>query len=162
MQYNYDTAQVCVNGHLINGAMTIYPIQVKDYCRECGAKTINNCKKCSEPIEGYPFMLGRVIGDPKRYRIPKYCHKCGQQYPWTESRQEAAKQLIELSENLNSDEKNNLISAINDIVIDTPKTSVGVLRFKQVVAKAGKEVAAGLKEVLIDVVSETAKKAIWG
>jgi hypothetical protein len=28
--------------------------------------------------------------------------------------------------------------------------------------KVGKEVAGGLKDILVDVVSETVKKAIWG
>jgi hypothetical protein len=48
------------------------------------------------------------------------------------------------------------------LVRDSPRTSLAVLRFKKYAAKAGTVGAAGLKDVLIGVVTEAARKAIWG
>jgi hypothetical protein len=33
---------------------------------------------------------------------------------------------------------------------------------KAFMSKVGKEIASGVRDILVDIVSETAKKAIWG
>ena len=160
--YTYDKAQVCLNGHSINPASTKDPTPNRTYCPDCGEKTITNCQICDADIKGLALIAGMPIGKSEQYKVPNYCDNCGKPYPWIAIRQEVAKQIIQLSEELSKDEKNELSEAINDLVTDTPKTNIGILKFKKFVAKASKEVASGLKDVLVDVVSETVKKAIWG
>jgi hypothetical protein len=36
------------------------------------------------------------------------------------------------------------------------------VRFKKFAARGGKDVVSAMRDILIDVVSETVKKAIWG
>jgi hypothetical protein len=64
-------------------------------------------------------------------------------------------------DNLSPDERYLLKRSIDDIVRDTPQTTVAVNRFKKLVAKAGKVAAEGLRDILVDIASEAAKKAIW-
>jgi hypothetical protein len=40
--------------------------------------------------------------------------------------------------------------------------AVAASQFRRLVAMAGKETAEGLKTILVDVVSESARKGIWG
>ena len=64
-------------------------------------------------------------------------------------------------ENLTPDERDLLKKSLDDIVSDTPQTTVSALRFKKLAAKAGSTAASALKDTLVDVASEAAKKVIW-
>lgn len=46
-------------------------------------------------------------------------------------------------------------------VRDTPSTTVPATRIKKLIAKAGKGAAESFREILVDVLSETAKKMLW-
>ncbi|MBA7691028.1 hypothetical protein ES703_99566 [subsurface metagenome] len=54
-----------------------------------------------------------------------------------------------------------LKKSLDDIVRDTPQTTVAVSRFKRLVAKAGPVAAEGFKKILWDIASEFAKRQIW-
>ena len=73
----------------------------------------------------------------------------------------AAQELADDIEELTPEEKKLLKESLDDIIRDTPRTVVASNRFKRLVAKGGRESAEGFKQILIGVVSETAKKAIW-
>lgn len=45
---------------------------------------------------------------------------------------------------------------------DSPRVQVASLRFKQTMSKVGTSVASGVRDIVVDVLSEAAKKAIWG
>lgn len=75
MSKNYHQAQICVNGHMVNGYIDKKPEHNLKHCNECGAKTITNCPKCQAHINGFPFNM--PYGD-----VPKHCHECGESYPW--------------------------------------------------------------------------------
>ena len=53
-------------------------------------------------------------------------------------------------------------SDLTELTKDSPKTQVASLRFKRAMAKVGSTVALAVRDVVIDVLSETAKKSIWG
>ena len=93
--------------------------------------------------------------------LPIFCPDCGKPYPWTEAKLKAAKELTDLLEELEPEEREILKKSFNDIVRDTPQTTVAATRFKRLAAKAGKVAADGLKDILVDIASETAKKLIW-
>ena len=152
----YYTAQVCLSGHDTNPAVEGFPEHSKAYCTKCGAPTVTTCESCSAPIRG--SLTGVLSTD---YSPPSFCHSCGRPYPWTDARLNAAKELSEEIEGLTPEERNILKRSLDDIVRDTPHTTVAATRFKRLAVKSGKATAEGFRNILIDVVSETAKKIIW-
>ena len=93
--------------------------------------------------------------------LPVFCPDCGKPYPWTAAKLNAAKELSDELDTLTKGERETLKKSLDDIVRDTPQTTVAAIRFKNLVAKAGKFAADGIKDIIVDVVSETAKKVIW-
>lgn len=156
----FDTSEICLNGHLITSMASSSPQFRKKFCDECGEKTITNCPSCNSPIKGFHHIDG-VVGffdSP----IPKFCDNCGNPFPWTIKQTNAAKELIKIVENLSNEEKSDFINSIDDLVKNTPSTSVAQIKYKKYIVKAGKEIAQGLRDILINIVSETVKRTIFG
>lgn len=158
MPGGYDTAQICINGHLISEMVRNRPQDSEDFCTRCGARTITACESCGRDIRGYEHGSG-FIGT---IRVPSFCQYCGNPYPWTESALVAARAIADELDDLSEDEREALKGTLNDLVRDSPETSVAVLRFKKYAGKAGVAGANGLRDVLVGVVTEAARKAIWG
>jgi hypothetical protein len=104
-------------------------------------------------------MESAVIG--LSYEPPAFCGECGKPFPWTERRLEAARELALEADHLSDEERKQLAESLPDLARDTPRTQVAATRFRRLAAKAGAETANALRAVLIDVMSEAAKKAIW-
>ncbi|NEZ50199.1 DUF2321 domain-containing protein [Clostridium botulinum] len=156
----YKTSIICENGHLVTGDSNGNNIDNK-YCRKCGAKTITSCLKCETPIRGRYKIEG--FADLTSYNyVPSYCHNCGEPYPWTKSALEASKILINEDENLTNDEKQQFCESIPDLLVEesTPRTKVAIVRFKKFLGKAATYTADGIKDIFIDVASETIKKSL--
>ena len=154
----YDVAQICLNGHIINNSSTDNPEYNEKYCKKCGAETITQCQQCGEQIRGHLRGVFPSINQPP----PSFCINCGQPYPWTISRLEAARQLTEELEILDDDEKETLNESIKNLVSDTPMTTVSVGRFKKLMKKVGPAMAGMFRDILVSVITETAKSQIWG
>lgn len=81
-----DTAEVCLNGHIINPNIIKNPTPRKKRCGICGKETITKCPICGDPIPGRiiykDFRDNTVWGPPSNY-----CNNCGNPYPW--AKQEA-------------------------------------------------------------------------
>jgi hypothetical protein len=75
---------------------------------------------------------------------------------------EAGRQLALEAEDLDDDERRQLADSLDDLVRDTPSTPGAAGRFKRLAAKAGKGTANALRDVMVDITSEAAKKVIWG
>ena len=159
MKVGYDIAQICINGHVINSSSESYPQYNKKFCVKCGAETITNCKYCGGDIKGY--YHGDFINISPFIR-PSFCDNCGKPYPWIESRILAAQELAKETKGLSSEDKDILKNSINEIVKDTPSSQVAALRFKNIMVKSGKVAAGMFKDILVEIVSEAAKKVIWG
>jgi hypothetical protein len=155
----YDTAQICRNGHLVSEFAVSQPQGLKKFCDSCGAPTISSCQSCHTPIRGHYHVPG-VIGF-FGFSAPSFCHNCGKEYPWMEATLEAAKELSDELDDLSPEEKETLKKSIDDIVRDTPRTTLAATRFKKLIGKAGKGAAEGFKDILVDVLSESAKKMLW-
>lgn len=153
---NFDIAQICRNGHKINSSSQDYPQFNQDFCEECGSPTITACPECASPIQG----AGRnSMFD--HFTVPKFCAKCGSPYPWTKAKLQAALDLTKEVENLDNDEKVMLEKSIDDLVKDTPDKVVAAIRFKKLMVKVGQGASSAFREILVDVVSESAKKLLW-
>ena len=152
----YDTAQICLNGHVINSMMKSSPETSKKFCLSCGASTISECRHCNSPIKGYHHVPG-VIGFPSNH-APRFCDNCGSPYPWTSGRIQAAQELVD-ELGISPDDSAALKEAVVDIVTDTPRTTAAALRFKRIAGQAGSlEI---LRDILGEAASATAKKIIW-
>ncbi len=152
----YYTAQMCLNGHVITHALERKPESASDHCQHCGAGTITDCPECKAKIRG-----GLVDRPTLDYKAPGFCYSCGNPYPWTLARLEAAKELISLQPDLSEQDKRAMDNSIDEIVKDTPRTIVEASKLKIAISKVGVVVGQGLRDILVDVASETAKKIIW-
>lgn len=156
----YDTAQICLSGHVINDKSVALPQHNQDFCDACGARTITGCQHCETPIRGYYHSAGwHVVGGAQV--APTFCHSCGQPYPWTDAKRKAARELVGELDDLSEEERDLLLQSIDDIVGDTPQTEVAATRFKKLAAKLGKGAADAFRRILVDIASESAKKVIW-
>ena len=148
----YDVAQVCMNGHVVNGRFKDYPIHNKKHCANCGAKTITNCQKCNEDIPGE--YVGYVINAGPADPAPNYCIECGEPYPWTRGRIDAFRELVD-SSSLKQDTKKILSNGIKHIISDTPQTKLTCVRFVSIISKEPL-----LKSALLDIAVKPAKEIL--
>ncbi len=155
-----DTAQICLNGHLINHSSEKYPIHNKKHCPECGEPTITICPECNNKISGeihYPNVFGS-----SDYKVPVFCSECGKSYPWTKKRIESAKELAAELEELSTAEKKLLEKSIDEISKNNPQANVGATRIKKLMIKVSSSAGDIIKDVITDIASDTAKKVLLG
>lgn len=153
----YEHATICENGHVVSSSSANYT----EFCSSCGESTISNCSNCSELIRGdYKVPGVAVVGN--FYIKPSYCYKCGHPFPWTEKLLNNAVEIISLDENLSKEEKDIIKNAIPDLIVETPSAPVAVAKYRKFIPKAASYTKDGIKNLLVDVVSETIKKSIWG
>ncbi len=160
-QSRYEQALVCENGHLITDCLRLAPEKAVPFCKRCGAPTISACPSCSTPIQGNYFVPG-VISMRSHYRRATYCPQCAEPMPWTTKALEAAQELASDLEMLTPEERETLELALPELLSDSPMTKVAAGRFKRLMLKAGGGATEVFRELLVDVMSEAAKKAIWG
>ncbi|MBA7707423.1 hypothetical protein ES703_116295 [subsurface metagenome] len=152
----YDTAQICLNGHVMTTIFS-FPESRKKYCEKCGEPTIIKCTDCETLIKGSP---AGVYG--ATYEVPAYCRSCGKPYPWTKTKIAYAKELAQELEDISQEERDILSESIDDMVADTPRTTLVASRFKRIMSKVGEVAWNEMKTILVDLASETAKKTLFG
>lgn len=155
MNSHYKSATICLNGHIASDSQANY----RNFCKTCGEPTISFCQKCNEHIQGYYYVPG-FIGSID-YTVPNYCHHCGKPYPWTEKLLNNAVELVSLDEKLSREQKEIIKNAIPDLIIESPTTPVAQAKYKKYILNSASYVQDGLKNLLIDVVSETVKKSLF-
>lgn len=156
----YDTAQICRNGHRITSRAHTEPQHRAAYCKQCGAATMTECDRCTTPIRGF-YHSGDIVNFGMG-EVPAFCLGCGEPYPWTENAIKVAQELAAELDGLNREERAQLKETIPDLVRDTPRTQLAVLRFQKLLTKAKPQAAEALKEVVVGVAVETVKRIICG
>lgn len=154
MSDNYYLAGICLNGHTIDS----YSKGDENFCTECGSKTVTECPDCKSSIRGRTVLKYLDCGI---YLAPAYCYNCGKPYPWTQSKFKAIQELVNLDENLSSGEKDYINNNINSLTVDTPKTTVVATKFVKFLNKADSATNSTIKDILVDISSEAAKKIIF-
>lgn len=157
----YCVAEVCPNGHVSTSSADTSPERRERFCSKCGEQTITQCPNCNASVRGY-YDVECVITIGRRYEPPAFCHNCGKSFPWAERKIASAVELIEVGSELSSEEIQQFRTDLTELTKDSPKTQVASLRFKKVMAKVGNSVASGVRAIVVDILSEAAKKAIWG
>lgn len=155
----YDVAQVCLNGHLVNDRTKSSPDHNQAFCGKCGKPTIIACPKCNSPIRGY-YHVPRVVALGSD-AVDNFCLACGAPYPWTSEKLEAARAYADEAEGLSPEEKEIFKKSFDDLIVESPRTQLAVIRFKKLLPKVGQQIGGALRDLLVDIASETAKKALW-
>ena len=157
----------CVNGHYIGLGKTVrartwgevqrfatlaegsdeLDKRLPGYCPNCGAKNIDACQQCCAPIEYY--RDGNA-----------FCGACGKPFPWTEAALRSAKELTDELEDLSSDDKRLLIQSYDDLVVDTPRTTLAASRFKRIVGSLAPTAKELLTKIVVDFSTQAAKTAM--
>ena len=153
----YDVVQVCPNGHVANESYSRFPQFNKDYCEDCGEKTITTCPSCEKQI------LGRYSGSMSisSFQPPAFCRYCGSSFPWTKRKITAAIELATEIGGLAGLDAEQFKESVNEVVRDTPRTQVSASRLKGLLVKVGEVTAQSIRDIIVDITSETAKKLIW-
>jgi hypothetical protein len=154
----YETAQVCINGHVITSAIESSRSSMQDFCEDCGKPTIIKCSDCKTHIRGSYRSQNAVL--ITEYIVPKFCYKCGRPFPWTKAKLDAVRELVEFEEKITTKEKELLKNSLDDIIAENPKTEMAAIKFKHIMAKVGQETAKALRDIIVDIASETAKKIL--
>lgn len=155
----YRVAQVCPNGHVATTVADVNPELREAFCSQCGEATLTNCPECTAFIRGKYHVEG-IYGFGGGYEPPAFCYNCGSRFPWTERKIAGAVELVEAGANLSPEEVQQFKADLTELTKDSPKTQVASLRFKKVMAKVGSTVASGVRDIVVDVLSEAAKKAL--
>jgi hypothetical protein len=157
----YDTAQVCMNGHMVNSRAASSPQHNEAFCEKCGRPTITTCPTCNTPLRGYYHSSVVVFGGGGT-PAPVHCYSCGRPLPWTEAKLAAARELTDELEGLTDEDRKKLKANLDDLIADTPRTDVAVVQTKKLLAKAGGEARNALVDVLRGVVREAIKATLFG
>lgn len=129
------------------------------FCSKCGSPTISACSACDVKIRGHYEVPG-VLSIGFTYRPPNHCHNCGEPFPWTAARVAAAKEMADELE-ISDQDREVLKGAIVDLSTDNPKTELAAVRYKRIVRKGGKAAGTALKSIMVDIVTEAAKKMLF-
>lgn len=157
----YDVAQICMNGHIITDRANSSPQLKKSHCTKCGEPTITNCVNCNSPIQGFYHVDG-VVRLGYKPILHSFCYHCGKPYPWIEKQIIAAKELIDEIDDLDIGEREKLKQSIDDIITDNPRNEVATVRIKKLLPKVGIQFGGALKEIIVSLASEAAKKMLMG
>lgn len=159
MSGSHDVALICLNGHVITSGLRLSPELAQARCSRCGEETTSSCVSCGESIRGYYSVPGVIAFH--EYQRPAFCHGCGECFPWTKSMVEAARDLALEESALNEDERKAWATTLDDLIADTPRTQLAAVRFKKYFAKAGAATAAAMREIVVEIASEAAKKVLF-
>ncbi|KZC19824.1 DUF2321 domain-containing protein [Rhodanobacter denitrificans] len=139
----------------------ISPELREKFCSRCGELTTTICPECEAQIRGYYHVEG-VITLGGKYEPPPHCYNCGAAFPWTKRKMAAAIELLETDGVLTNKELAQFREDLAVLTMDSPGVQIASIRFKKAMAKVGLSVASGVREIIVDVLSEAAKKALWG
>jgi hypothetical protein len=160
---SYGTFQICMNGDVLTDQADTADIK-QVFCEKCGDRIISRCEHCQEPVKGRPRYVSQIeqgfayLSGP--VPLPAFCHKCGKPFPWTSRKQEALRELIELSE-LSTAEKADFQVIIPDLMVETPRSQVAVLKTKKYLAKVGSGAVKFIGDAIKEVAVEAIKRGIF-
>lgn len=144
----YHSAQICLNGHMVNSSFDLSPESSHPFCSKCGSRTITSCPSCGAKLHGKRDYGYVVITNSNP--VESYCYNCGNPYPWTESAISSISLLIQEEDELSDQLKSSIIASLPDVISETPKTNLAVVRFKKCFTVAGKFTTDALRQFAID------------
>jgi hypothetical protein len=155
----YEIALVCENGHLLTALLETSGKGADPFCPKCGARTLSACPACAARIRGH-YNVPYVLSLKSNYRQAGYCYSCAAPMPFTEKALQAAASLAADLEALSVEVRDIRVNALPDQFAETPMTPVATNRFKRIVVKTGAGAADTFHDLLVDMLSDAAKKTI--
>lgn len=174
MEFNthYDIASICGNGHVICKAITFEHHKNADFCKDCGEKAITECPKCDFAIQGAPHPTPAVryraqlhqqaaedAFDTVCYRAPSYCRNCGEAYPWTATKIEAAINMFLEFGGLDKAQMATIKQDVTNVSKDIPGTELSAMKIKKIWDSTPVAIA---REIIMEFSSRTAAKILKG
>lgn len=144
----YYPAFICEKGDIIETSQWFCDSK---YCEKCNAPVISKCKVCGTPIRGHAENASGA------YTLPLYCRECGNPYPWTAATLQATADILKEDDFINEEERSRLIEVLPDVISETPKTQLALVRIKKALRKLGTFAADGLRQFILDFGCELAK-----
>ena len=175
MEYvsDFDTAQICLNGHIVNLSCKNNPANCSNHCSKCGEKTITACPHCNTPIKGdgyreeFLFAIGDNVSTVTKrvdaeYERPAFCHKCGKPYPWSERLMEEANTIIDSFDSELSEEQRAILKErFPDLLTDNPQTTSAVLAYNRLINGLKNGASMLGKSLLIDLLEKHIPETIF-
>jgi len=159
MDRERDTAQVCLNGHVINTRARDFPDHNEARCSRCGESTITSCPACKAPIRGgYPGIVS--MHDDDERSLAKFCPGCGEPYPWTTRRLATVKETLAALKELNAAQRKAAMTSVRDLIVETPRTELATAQFGTLISRLGKASSELIRAVLVDVVADQVKRKL--
>jgi hypothetical protein len=153
----YSVAEICLNGHMTTGDAEAESEKRAKFCPECGERTVTACPDCRALLRGDHTVEGLIWPGTAE----NFCYNCGKPYPWTIAKRQAAKEFVaELQ--LDDKDREQLQGVIDDLATGGARTELAASRFKRLMQKVAKPAGSALYKIVLDLASETAKKAILG
>lgn len=133
------TSIICLKGHLLTST-SINPEQdlnQKPFCSICGQPHIFKCPHCENRIlggnvlDGYEYIYNEIS------IIPAYCSSCGCAFPWHQEKLDTMASLFSMENNLNNNEKEELLLIIPDLLTQVPnlQTDISVIKARPLLKK---------------------------
>jgi len=94
------------------------------------------------------------------FGAPAFCPECGKSFPWTERSVEAAKELADEIEEIDEAEREKAKASFIALASDTPQTTVAATRVKKLIAKAGPIIGSGIRDIVVSIATDAAKKTM--
>lgn len=157
----YDVAQICLSGHLVNEATRKSPHFSSNFCKKCGQPTIDQCPLCKAHITGRYHATGTPSIPSPVSPVPLYCHGCGKPYPWTQATLDTAMELVSEEAELTPEEKSSIVENLPHIITQTPRTPLAATKVRAILEKMSGVGKEGFKQLLSDITTESATKLIW-
>lgn len=156
----HSVQRTCLNGHVIdNEVLRGDEDNPQLWCHRCGAATIAACPICKGPLRGQ-HAFRQLEASPKP---DAYCLHCGKALPWTEMHLAAMREVAEYVDSFTPEDKQMLRDILPDLAAkeSTPKTQLAIVKMKRLLTKGGSMFLESAQKILVDVVSETAKKTLF-
>ena len=116
------TSIICLKGHLLT-SVSLSPeqdLKQKPYCSICGQPHIFICPHCKNRILGGYVMDGYEYIYNEISTTPAYCSTCGKAFPWHQEKLDAIANLFGMENNLDNEEKEELLLIIPDLMTQSP------------------------------------------
>jgi hypothetical protein len=162
----FDTAQICINGHLISTATETRPQSKRDFCDKCGVETICICPNCKKPIKG--DYLGSDINEKQNktnihglldslgFSIPQFCDSCGTSFPWFQQKPELVYEFVENIASLTFEQKTDFINSIVELIKETAKAPIAKIRLRNILSVLDKDISDNILELLKEILPKYA------
>lgn len=175
----FDTAQICINSHIITLHYDYSPQERKNFCPQCGAPTIIECPHCHNRIKGIryetgnKFVSGNMLTGETHYRevryevegnakniIPSYCEHCGKPFPWTQQLLDSSSMIFDTMDNISDSDKDKLKEIFPNLISNTAATIPAALQFNVILNKTSDLAVSAIKALAENCIVEAARQFI--